>query len=141
MGASHEWGKGVEQDYTKAAIWYERAAGQGYMVAQYNLGLCYRYGRGYPKDINKAVELFRIAAEKGHPGAQNALGEYYAQSEATVKNIIEAYALYSLAAPRSEIARQNLDAFRKKISKVETEFGEIRAEELKRIIESKQTGK
>jgi len=82
-----------------------------------------------------------MAAEHGHPGAQNALGEYYAQSEATVKNIIEAYALYSLAAPRSEIARENLDAFRKKISKVEIELGEIRAEELKRIITVKKAGK
>lgn len=38
LGAMYSEGKGVKQDYKKAIEWHEKAAYQGYSVAQYNLG-------------------------------------------------------------------------------------------------------
>jgi TPR repeat protein len=34
----YDYGKGVAQDKTKAIKWYLRAAKQGHVVAQFNLG-------------------------------------------------------------------------------------------------------
>jgi len=39
-------GRGVQQDYSAAALWFLKAAAQGYAGAQSNLGTLYRDGRG-----------------------------------------------------------------------------------------------
>mmetsp|Transcript_47097 Transcript_47097/g.109940 ORF Transcript_47097/g.109940 Transcript_47097/m.109940 type:complete len:111 (+) Transcript_47097:2-334(+) len=59
-----------EQDYAKAAALYHRAADQGHLDAQCELGLLYRDGTGVPQDDREAARLFRRAANKGHAGAQ-----------------------------------------------------------------------
>jgi uncharacterized protein len=38
LGVMYEDGEGVPQDYTEAVKWYRRAAEQGIVGAQYNLG-------------------------------------------------------------------------------------------------------
>ena len=40
----YEFGTGVEKDEQKAAEWYQKAAEQGDVQAQYNLGVCYDNG-------------------------------------------------------------------------------------------------
>ena len=42
----YAYGVGVEQDYAKAAAWYERASEQGNADAQNNLGVMYAEGKG-----------------------------------------------------------------------------------------------
>ncbi len=39
LGACYYKGKGVEQDHAKAVYWFEKAAEQGYVYAQYILKL------------------------------------------------------------------------------------------------------
>ena len=41
IGDMYSDGEGVEQNYFKAYEWYEKAANQGYALAQNNLGLMY----------------------------------------------------------------------------------------------------
>jgi TPR repeat protein len=62
-GASYEFGNGVTKDYTKAVMWYRKAAEQGMASAQYFLGGCYRDGKGVGTNIVEAVTWFRKAAE------------------------------------------------------------------------------
>ena len=62
-------GEGVTKDAVKAVEWYQKAAGQGYAIAQYNLGLMYHIGIGVTQDAVKAVEWYRKAAAQGDADA------------------------------------------------------------------------
>jgi uncharacterized protein len=67
----------AEAVFQLAAIWHDRgdmrryflavkdAAGQGLLIAQFYLGLCYSRGRGVDRDARKADELIRDAAVRG----------------------------------------------------------------------------
>ena len=57
-------GQGVAQDYAKAREWWEKAAAQGDVDAQYNLGFMYYDGRGGVRNYAKAREWFeKVAAQ------------------------------------------------------------------------------
>jgi TPR repeat protein len=61
----YETGQGVDQNYTKAAEWYGRAARQGNPVAQTQLGNMYRLGRGVPQNYVLAYMWLDLASRKG----------------------------------------------------------------------------
>jgi TPR repeat protein len=42
-----EDGQGAAQDYAEAVFWYRKAADQGHVVAQANLGLMYEHGQAW----------------------------------------------------------------------------------------------
>ena len=56
---------GVEQNMAWAAHWFEQAALQGHVDAQYNLGLMLESGDGVPKDKEKAAYWLEAAAAQG----------------------------------------------------------------------------
>ena len=66
-------GQGVAQDYGEAVKWFRKAAEQGNVDAQFNLGLCYEYSKGVAKDIDEAAKWYRKAAEQGNADAIKAL--------------------------------------------------------------------
>lgn len=47
----------------KAREYYELAAGQGHVAAQYNLGVSYNRGEGVGQDYVKAKEYYELAAQ------------------------------------------------------------------------------
>ncbi len=55
-------GRGVPQNYIKAAKWYHRAANGGHGGAQFALGLLYDKGRGVPKDLMLSYMWFDLSA-------------------------------------------------------------------------------
>ena len=63
-------GRGVPKDDVQAALWYRRAAEQGYADAQYSLGLMYGVGEGVPKDEVQAYVWMNLAAAQGHESAR-----------------------------------------------------------------------
>ena len=86
-----------------------RAAEQGDVDAQYNLGVGYAFGQGVPEDDAEAVRWFRLAAEQGNAGAQLNLGVLYARGEGLLKDPAEAVRWYRLAAEQGEaMAQANL---------------------------------
>ena len=62
LGLSYDKGLGVPQNYAQAALWYRKAAEQGYAMAQYNLGFLYHNGQGVPRDYAEAYFWSDIAA-------------------------------------------------------------------------------
>ena len=60
---------GVPLDYAEAARWYRKAAEQGSIAAQNNLGVAYIGGFGVPQDNAEAYAWFSIAADQGLMGA------------------------------------------------------------------------
>jgi TPR repeat protein len=64
-------------NYAKAVELFRKAAEQGNMNAQYNLGNCYENGNGVPQDYKKAAEWYTKAADQGDMDAQLYLGDCY----------------------------------------------------------------
>lgn len=52
---------GVHLDYSKAVMWYGRAANQGIAEAMYELGVMYNNGQGVTRSHDKAIEWFMKA--------------------------------------------------------------------------------
>jgi TPR repeat protein len=71
----------ISRDYAKAAVWYRRAAEQGFDCAQVNLGTLYTTGKGVSTDYAQAAIWFRRAAEQGNTRAQCFLGELYSKGQ------------------------------------------------------------
>ena len=60
---------GVPQDYARAVGWWRKAAEQGYVKAQYILGLTYSEGLGVPQAFAQAYIWFNLAACR-HPPSE-----------------------------------------------------------------------
>ena len=73
MGALYFVDDGILVDKTESAKWYRKAAEQGDVLAQFNLGVFYETGKGVPVDQEQAAIWYRKAAEQGHTDAQEAL--------------------------------------------------------------------
>jgi localization factor PodJL len=72
-------GRGVPQNLTEAADWYDRAAKQGLAPAQFRLGGFYEKGFGVKKDLDAARRLYSAAAEAGNAKAMHNLAVLYAE--------------------------------------------------------------
>jgi len=68
---------GVEQDYKRAAFWFEQAGKGGIANARYNLGVLHHQGLGVEQDLEKALNWYQAAADMNHPEAQYNLGIAY----------------------------------------------------------------
>lgn len=64
----------LPQNYAKALYWFEKAAGQGFASAQFNVALMYSNGEGTKKDINMAIKWYKAAAAQGNINAIHNLG-------------------------------------------------------------------
>ena len=60
-----EVAQGVAQDYAEAVKWWRKAAEQGYVLAQLNLGTSYAEGQGVAQDYVSAHMWFNLAAAQG----------------------------------------------------------------------------
>jgi localization factor PodJL len=82
-GASYEIGVRLAQgytaaqDYTRAAVFLDRAAKAGLAPAQFSLGGLYEKGLGVRKDLAEARRLYLAAAAKGHARAMHKLAVLY----------------------------------------------------------------
>jgi localization factor PodJL len=72
-------GRGVPQNPSEAAAWFERAAGKGLVPAQFRLGGLYEKGIGVGKNLDTARRLYVAAAEAGHAKAMHNLAVLYAE--------------------------------------------------------------
>ncbi len=72
------YGFGVPKDDINVAYkWFAKAAEQGHVQAQYNIGISFITGRGISSDFDKYIEWMTKAAKQGHAEAQISLGNYY----------------------------------------------------------------
>ena len=66
-------GRGMEKNWTKAAVLYQKAALSGHAGAQFNLGSLYARGQGVPMSQRMAVYWLQRAASQGVAEAQGIL--------------------------------------------------------------------
>ncbi len=63
LGECYYYGQGVQKNYKRAFVLFEKAAVSGVTEAQYYIGECYYKGRGVDKNIYKANDWLSIAWE------------------------------------------------------------------------------
>ena len=70
LGYDYFLGRGVPVDYVQAAIWWRKAADQGYPQAQNNLGVLYNSGKGVPQSYAEAYFWQNLAASRASGSLQ-----------------------------------------------------------------------
>lgn len=107
----YQYGRGVKQDYTKAAEWYCKAAEQGDADVQLMAGIFYYSGLGVTKDYSKAVEWWHKAANQGNADGQCLIGYCYYVGVGVPKDYVKAVEWCRKAARQGDAnARHNLPA-------------------------------
>ncbi|MEJ2653191.1 MAG: tetratricopeptide repeat protein, partial [Gammaproteobacteria bacterium] len=82
----------------KGTDWYRKAAIQGFVNAQFILGVAYYQGRGVPQDYAKARYWWTKAAAQGLAQAQFNLGIAYARGRGVAQDYVKATYRYRKAA-------------------------------------------
>ena len=72
-------GRGVPASLSKAARWFERAAGKGLAPAQFRYASMLEKGQGVKKDLAAARRLYLAAATRGNAKAMHNLAVLYAE--------------------------------------------------------------
>lgn len=89
LGQAYKLGRGVPTDLEQAEAWYRRAAKQGHLQAEDNLGLVL-FTAGHRKD---AMPYIFHSAARGEPRAQYVLGTAHFNGDLAAENWPLAYAL------------------------------------------------
>ncbi len=89
LGQAYKLGRGVPADMAQAIAWFQRAASQGHIQAEDNLGLVL-YESGRRAD---AVSWLERSAARGEPRAQYVLAAELFNGQIVTRDWIRAYAL------------------------------------------------
>jgi localization factor PodJL len=80
IGSRYAEGRGVKEDTTAAAKWYEKSAELGFAPAEYRIGNFYEQGIGVTRDIQKAKTWYQLAAGQGNASAMHNLAVLFAMA-------------------------------------------------------------
>ena len=73
LGKCYYNGEGIEKDLEKALYWYQKAAENEYIKAQYDLALLYQEGKKIEKNFKKALYWYQKIATNDFDVLQNIL--------------------------------------------------------------------
>ncbi|MET0249655.1 MAG: SPOR domain-containing protein [Sphingobium sp.] len=111
MGQAYKLGRGVQPDAATALDWYRRAAVQGHLRAEDNLGLA-MFQQG---DRANAMPYLERAARRGEPRAQYLVGTALFNGDLLSKDWVRAYALMTRAAgsglPQATTSLEQMDKY------------------------------
>ncbi len=93
-------------DYLEQKWWLEKAAKQGYVLAQYSLAVMYYNGEGVEQDLPQAIKWFEKAAEQDFAQAQYSLAVMYDQGEGVEQDLPQALKWYERAAKQGDARAQ-----------------------------------
>lgn len=88
----------IKGKYSQAKNLFEKAAKQGDITAQYNLGYLYEQGQGVDKNLQKAFKWYEKAAKQGYVDAQYNVATFYYTGRGVQKNLQKALYWYEQAA-------------------------------------------
>ena len=98
----YEKGLGGLPNIAQAVSWYQKAADQGEVQAQFNMGRMYRTGQGVAQDFKQAASWFEKAGKGGHVWAQSALGLMFETGEGVPLDYKQAVFWYQKAAEQGD---------------------------------------
>ena len=95
-------GDGVIVDKQESVKWFRKAAEQGDIEAQNNLGALYYNGEDVEQDYKEALKWYKLAAEQGESSAQGNIGLCYYFGNGVTQNYEDAVKWIKLAADKGE---------------------------------------
>ena len=98
--------EGIVPDSQKAISWLQKAADQGFVLAQGMLANRYAKGIDVERDDAKAAYWFEKAAEQGMSDAQNSLATMYANGQGVPQDYEKAVYWYQKAADQNDVYAQ-----------------------------------
>ena len=99
VGSSYFTGDGgVEQNYSEAFKWYQKAALNGETSAFTWMGIMYYWGYGTVQDYFQAFRWFKKASQLANPLANYWLGQLYYNGQGTNKDYKKAFECFQKAA-------------------------------------------
>lgn len=111
MGQAYKLGRGVQSDLNAALDWYRKAAAQGHLRAEDNLGLIL-FQQG---DRAGAMPYLQRSAARGEPRAQYIVATALFNGDMIGKDWVRAYALMTRAAasglPQATTSLQQMDKY------------------------------
>ncbi|MGE4323779.1 MAG: SPOR domain-containing protein [Sphingobium sp.] len=111
MGQAYKLGRGVQPDLNSAIDWYRRAATQGHLRAEDNLGLV-MFQQG---DRTNALPYLQKAAGRGEARAQYIVGTALFNGDLLSKDWVRAYAMMTRASasglPQAATSLQQMDKY------------------------------
>ncbi len=103
VGSSYFTGDGgVEQNYSEAFKWYQKAALNGETPAFVWMGIMYYWGYGTTQDYSKSFMWLKKAAQLGNPLADHWLGQLYFKGLGTTQNDYKAFECFKSAVDGGE---------------------------------------
>ncbi len=90
----------------EGVFWLKKAAEEGSLDAQSNLGDRYSEGIGVAQDNEEAAKWYRMAADQGDAAAQSTLGLFYETGKGGELNPSEATKWYRRAAEKGDVLAQ-----------------------------------
>jgi len=102
LGRQYEHALGVPQDNTQAVLWLRKAAEQGNIVAEVELGVVF----DNMQDYAQALTWYSKAAGQGNARAEYNLGLAYQDGESVPKDMAQAIAWYRKAADHGDVLAQ-----------------------------------
>ena len=107
LGRCYHYGSGGHPiNFSKAAEWYRKAAGQKHPGAMNNLADLYMKGQGIPKSERTASRLYRESAEAGYVPAQRNLASLYLKGNGVAEDGSQAYRWFTKAAEQNDSEAQ-----------------------------------
>lgn len=100
-----------ELSYSKAAVWFEKAAISGHAQAQSLLSVLYFNGKGVEKNEKKGMFWLNKAIVQNNPWAFQILGEKYFHGEGVVQDYAKAFELFTKGADLGDPCAQHSLAF------------------------------
>lgn len=97
IGIIYESGKGVPQNYSMAAKYYNKACDDGLVAGCAKLGILYENGTGVKQSHFKAVELYTKSCNAGIAGACTLLGFKYLYGQGIRQDSDKALKIFALA--------------------------------------------
>ena len=117
------------EDNKEGIKWYRRAAEQGHIQAQLNLGNIYEIGYEALQDYKEAIKWYRKAAEQVDTKGQLRMGIMYEYGKGVTKNCIEAHKWYNIAGANGMVDGME---FRDRVGKKMTPLQIVEAQKLAR---------
>ncbi|KAL4155721.1 hypothetical protein PRNP1_007826 [Phytophthora ramorum] len=103
LGVMHEYGRGVTQDFKRAAELYQQAHAQQVPDASYYLGLMHTQGRGVAQSFERAREYFQHAVDLGSAQAMYALGQMHIHGQGSAVDYTQALYWLKRAAQQDDV--------------------------------------
>jgi len=140
-GMAYAYGEGAQQNYEMAFKYFQHAAEQGYVPAQYRLGVAYANGEGTEQDYVAALTWYQKAARQGYVIAQRSLCKMYLEGLGVEQNKPLALAWYSILAEHGNVMdTHRRDQLARELTEAERQQAEILKQELTASITTASSG-